>query len=265
MSKYPIGSILSRLFIGLIPLLWLGCSSTPSGDFVGSGASPDPTILRVGIAPTSPPLAYKQNGELTGLEVEFARALAAEMACELRFVELKWDDLAPALTSGRIDIIMSGMTITPARSIRVAFVTPYLRSGQIALVRRTELARMRLMLMDPENRFGAQRGTTGDFFIQANLARSKNKLYKTAEAGARGLRKGEIDVFVHDAPVNWWLASESENTSLTPIEGFLTDESLAWAVRKNDQALFDQANNFMQKIGSSGKLRDIVGRWVPFQ
>src|SRR5262245_47052573 len=83
--------------------------------------------LRVGIAPDYPPIVFKQQGRLTGLEVDCARGLEAELGRHVELVELDWDALIPALESGQIDVIMSGMSITEARARRVRFVSRYLR------------------------------------------------------------------------------------------------------------------------------------------
>src|SRR5215831_6165331 len=91
-------------------------------------ASPMPALpaLRVGLAPQYPPIAFTQDGRVTGLEVDCAHGVAGELGRQVTFIELDWDALIPALEAGQIDIIMSGMSITDARAQRVWFVSPYL-------------------------------------------------------------------------------------------------------------------------------------------
>lgn len=264
MTIRQLGFTLVAALLGTVMLIQTGCSSTSGGSQRASGAG-DPTVLAVGVAPSLPPIIYEDAGEFRGLEADLARALAQELGRRVEFVEMSWEKLPDALSRGRIDIIMSGMTITPERSMRVNFTTPYLRSGQTALVRRTDLAKLQLMLFSGENRFGAQRDTTGDFFVQRNQPSSTRFLYRKPEDGARALRRNEIDVFVHDAPINWWLASENQNTGLTVINSYLTEEYLAWAVGKDNSALLSAANAFLQKARSDGRLDPILKRWVPFQ
>src|SRR5882757_559527 len=71
--------------------------------------------LRVGITPNLPPLAFKQNGKIVGIEADFAQQLGKELGREVKFVVLDWSDQIPDLLDGKIDIIMSGMTITKTR------------------------------------------------------------------------------------------------------------------------------------------------------
>src|SRR5215471_14493718 len=80
-----------------------------------TSSAADAAPLRVGVTPNFPPIIYKEGGQLAGAEVDFAQALGAELGRPIQFVELSWEDQIPALADGRIDIIMSSMSITRAR------------------------------------------------------------------------------------------------------------------------------------------------------
>ena len=104
----------------LVALATLGCASqSPDG---ADTAVPETrgTELRVGIAPDYPPLAFKENGNILGVEPDLARALAHQLGVELVLVETPWEDLVPSLQQGRIDVIMSGMSVTEERSRAVS-------------------------------------------------------------------------------------------------------------------------------------------------
>ncbi len=95
---------------------------------------PSPSVLRIGVCANSPPVIFREkDGSYAGFEAEMARSLAASLGRSAAFVECGWEDLIPALVDNRIDIIMSGMTITESRSVRVSFTDAYMRSGQAAL------------------------------------------------------------------------------------------------------------------------------------
>jgi len=251
-------AMLLCLAAGLLCLMGCAAPSTSS-----PAASADAHVLRVGVTATMPPLIFKRSGEYAGVEADLARQLAADLGRTVRFVEVPWDRQIDALLEGRTDIIMSSMSITPARAARIDFTQPYLRSGQTALVRRTEAQALRIGMFSSGCRLGAQRGTTGDYFIQQELPRAKRIEFDTAEAGARALLDKRIDVFIHDAPVNWWLGSENEAKGLTVISLMLTEEYLAWGVRKDDPALRNAANGFLEKARASGALPATIRRWIP--
>jgi polar amino acid transport system substrate-binding protein len=218
----------------------------------------------VGIAVDLPPLAFKSRGEFTGVEPDLARALAADLGKTVEFVELRWEGLTDALLNGKVDIIMSGMTITPARLMRVNFADPYLKAGQTILVRRTDAASIQVSLFDPKTKIGAQKATTGDFWAKQNCARNDRKLFPTAPLGARALVSKQIDAFICDAPVNWWLASENEAAGLTVVGGYLTDEYLGWAVRKDDPELLEAANQFVARTKANGELAATIRNWIAY-
>ena len=76
----------------------------------------------MGLSATQPPLNMKNRaGEIIGLEVELAEILAQSMNIELRFVERPFAELIDALENDEVDLVISGMTITPERNARVAF------------------------------------------------------------------------------------------------------------------------------------------------
>lgn len=248
-----------------VGLLWVtGCTTpTPSASTAPEPERSSNATLRVGVATGLPPMIYKQDREFRGVEADFARALAQHLQRPLRFVELGWEDLIPSLFRGKIDIIMSGMSITPARQLRVSFSQPYLRLGQVALVRRNEMAKYEVGLLNTNGRVGVQKGTTGEQFAQQYLTRAAIVTFSTAEKGADSLAKREIDVFIHDAPINWWLASTHEADGLAVINTLLTDEYFAWAVSKNDTQLLAEVNQFIEKNHTGGQLQAIVRKWLP--
>ncbi len=249
--------------------LLVGCATTSTTSTTPSKPSPaepaDANVLRVGVAPVLPPLVFKAGSDYKGIEPDLARSLAAEMGKTLRFVELPWEQLSDALLRGDVDIIMSGMTITRSRLMRVNFSKPYLQAGQTLLVRGTDAVRIQMDLFDPKTRIGAQKGTTGDFWAKQNCSRNDRKLYPSANLGAKALLSKQIDAFVCDAPVNWWLASENETAGLAVVGGYLTEEYLGWAVRKEDTALLEAANRFIDQGKASGSLRTLIRNWIPYQ
>ena len=99
-----------------------------------------PAPLRVAVYANSPPMIFKSGDKYSGIEAEFARGFAAALGRPVEFINVDWNDLIPALLDDRADIIMSGLSITTLRQVRVAFCDPYLRIGQVPLCRRGELA-----------------------------------------------------------------------------------------------------------------------------
>jgi ABC-type amino acid transport substrate-binding protein len=255
-QRFSAGVLLLSASLG-----WLtGCASSPA---TSPAAPADPKVLRVGVTPTMAPMIFKQGGEYAGIEADLARKLAARLGKQVQFIETPWEKQLEALLEGRTDIIMSSLSVTPARAMRAEFTQPYMVSGQAALVRSSEALAMQIGLFTGDCRAGAQAATTGDYFVQQELPRAKRITYPNAEAGARALLDKRIDAFIHDVPVVWWLASVNEAKGLTVMQVLLTKENLAWAVRKDNTELLDAANQFLTQARQNGELQAVIKRWLP--
>lgn len=162
---------------------------------------------------------------------------------------------------------MSGMTVTPKRSYRVSFAKPYLRSGQIMLVKLDRAKNFTdgiVSLMGNRYTIGTISGTTGDYFITKTINGAKILRYKTSKDAVKGLIEGKIDVVVHDAPILCYYAAANEAEKLTPILQMGTEEYLAWAINKADSELLGKVNAFIDTIKADGRLTATVKRWVPY-
>ena len=223
-------------------------------------------VLRVGVTPNMPPLVYKQGSDVIGLEADLARALGAELGRPVRFVELKWAGQISALLENKTDIIMSGMSVTKTRAMRIAFTDSYLEVGQLALVRRSDLDRFfsRGSVMLTTGIVGVEKGTLGDLFVQQEFPHAKRVAYASPRKAVKALIKERIDLFVHDAPVVWWQAAACESEGVAAVNIPLTTEYLAWGMRVEDAALLKAVNDVLARWKLDEKLQGIVRRWIPY-
>jgi polar amino acid transport system substrate-binding protein len=243
-------------------LLLGGCASAPQSKAVA--VAPGPTVLRVGVSPNSPPMIFKTSDGLVGVEKELAENLGQELGRKVVFVEEKWENLIDALCEDRIDIIMSSMSITAARSYRIAFSDPYLRVGQMELARADEKYKYLGNLTALADRgVGLKPGTTGDFLVRQEFPGVSRKYFNTGEAAAEALVRKKIDLFINDAPMIWYLAGqyESKGLAVTPI--VLTEEQLAWGLRRTDTELRASVNAFLKKAQTNGSLTRTFSKWMP--
>jgi polar amino acid transport system substrate-binding protein len=262
------------LIILFCVVLMAACGGTApkSRDATQSATAADG--LRVGVSPDFPPLIHKQGGTITGLEAELAREFAAFYGKPHRFVEIPWPELIPALLDGRIDIIMSGMSITAERKIRIAFSQPYFRTGQMAVVRREDKGRFPtgyygIRGQSPVLRFGVVEGTTGEIFVRRNFGEAKSiTAYRTAREGLAALTTlvmvHRIDIFITDGPVQIMLLAEQPSEDLGLLPYLLTEESLAWGMRKEDRELQAAADGFLETLKDEGRLEPIIEHWIPY-
>ena len=257
-------SVLIFLLAGLV--LLGGCEATRQNTVQTVEKSPEKGILRVGVATNLQPLVYRRGNSVVGLEADMAREMAKDLGKSLQFVEYDWEDLIPALIDNKIDIIMSGMSITALRQVRIAFTIPYFKSGLMALIRREDAARFStgLFSLTTSSAIGAIKDTTSEYFVQTNYASVNMKLYSNTQKAVKALKDKEIDMFIYDAPMILYLASENETRGLTALFTLLTEEYLAWGVRKDNKEMLEQANNFLRTANDDGRLQQMIKYWIPF-
>ena len=247
-----------RLSVLLPTLFFVGCGSLDI-----SGKSEEP--LRVGITPDYAPLIYKQEGKVTGLEADLARQLGQALGRPIEFIQLRWEDQLSELMKGHTDIVMSGMSITEARKLRATFTEPYLLNGAMALFRSHDAANFKNKndILNTTETVGVQSGTTAEVFVRKHLPNARVIALASPEVAPRELRRRRIDLFIHDAHSIALLASENEG-ELTGLFVPLTDEAIAWAVRRSDTKLLADVNHILQRWKNNGVLIATIEKWMPY-
>jgi len=252
-----------KWFLKIAPILFValltGCAA------VQQPASRE-DALRIGITPDYPPIIFKAGEEIKGAEADFGNLLAKELNKTPEFIELPWAEQIPALIEGRIDIIMSGMSVTDARKVRVDFTEPYMKSGLMTLMRAEDAPKyptLESIKQSPGN-VGVVQGTTGEVFVRANFTRAQ-QIISMAKAGdsVYPIKNRRIDLFIYDAPAIAWLVSENE----ADLKGFwepFNEEYLAWAVKRGDKELLARVNSTIRKWKNDGTMRDVLKHWLPY-
>jgi len=223
-----------------------------------------PAPLRVAVDPHEPPFVYKSGEKLSGLEIELARGLGDALNRPVVFVETSMTDLIPALLDDKADIVMSGMAINRLRQVRTAFCSPYLRIGQLALCRRAELSIYvnNNNLQNVRGDIGVVTGSTGDMVVSAQFAFAGHTPFPTYAEAVQALLSKKVDLVLADYPVAIWECAENE-ASIGMVPNFLSQEDVAWAVRKDDDALRSAANAYLEQLRTSGKLALTIHKWIP--
>ena len=221
--------------------------------------------LRVGITPNNPPLIFRQGGQIAGVEADLARQLGKALNRPIQFIELSWDQQISALLNGETDIIMSGMSITDARKVRIDFTDVYLKSGLVASFRAEDIPKYTSVqsVLESFATVGMIEGTTGDAFVKRNVPKAvRISRLTTPKDAASELKRRSIDIFIHDAPSIIWLVSENE-ADLAALWEPLNEESLAWGVKKGNGLFLEKVNRILGDWKSDGTLNTVLLRWLP--
>ena len=249
-------ALLLSLF--LVSCILAGCTKL-------TGASSGEPALRIGVSPDYPPVIFEQDGEIVGIEADFAHRLGNDLRRPIQFVELPFEDLLDALEAGEVDVVMSGLSNTPDRADRVQFIEPYMEIGQLALIRNRDIGRFGRIqhIRRPGTRVGFQRGTTGERYVASSLSRASSFAFDNVADGLRSLRADRIDYFIHDAPTIWRIAGDVANRDLHGLYRPLTTEQISWAVRRNDPQLATVLNATLAHWKREGFVDPIIQRWIP--
>lgn len=221
--------------------------------------------LRVGMSADYPPLHFKQDGRFVGIEADNAKAVGKILSRRVEIVQLPLEELVAALQAGKVDVIMSGLSVTAQRSAQVQFTESYLRVGQMAIMHKSKLGRYSQpwAVYREGVRIGVKAGSTGADFAQRELPDAQVTEFENTEQAFAALRTDAIDMYIHDAPTSWELANGMENDDLISLYSPLTEEMLAWAVRKDDDALAGDLNRALRLMQGNGSLQYILNRWIP--
>jgi len=221
--------------------------------------------LRVGTSGDSPPMSvHDREGKLMGLDIDLVQALADTMKVKVRFVELPFAELIPALERGEIDIAAAGMTITPERNARVAFVGPYFVSGNTLLTRKGELADIEdpAQLDDAKLSFAARDGSTSAAFVRAHLPKAKLVTVPDNEAAVKALLAGEVDATVSDLNVCVLARMRHPDAELHVHLPPLTTEPLGLALPPDSGLFLNLVTNYLKTLEETGELAQLKAKWL---
>lgn len=221
--------------------------------------------LRVGMSGVQPPLTMKnRDGELVGLDVDLARALAEAMDLELELVEAPFADLLPGLARDRFDLVISSLTITPARNTRVAFAGPYLISGAMLLTREVLVDELQEIesLNSSDRTFGALEGSTSADLIREAFPEATLLLSPDLDSLVPRIVSGEIDGLIGDLPYVRFVLARHPDAGLAELPAPFTTEPLGIALPPDSPLFANLVQNYLNTLEYTGRLIQMKVRWL---
>lgn len=253
-------------------LLTLGaCGPAPSGTAARTGSSNqleqilEQGELRVGLSANQPPLNMKnKKGEIVGLEVDLIRELTDSMGLEPRFVEMPFAELLPALEANRVDLVISGMTITPERNARVAFAGPYLVSGKSVLSKSEEITYVDTPeALDLADRtYAALAGSTSERFVKKAMPSAQLVTTPDYDSAVQKVIAGEVDALVADFPICAVSVLRYPEEELSMLVTPFTVEPLGIALPPGDPLFVNLVQNYLHTLDDTGILVQLKARWL---
>ena len=200
-----------------------------------------------------------EQNQPTGIDVELARALATSLGKELVIRNTAFDGLIPALQTGKLDLIISSMTITAKRAETIDFSDPYVHMGICLLVNAGSNVQRPDDLNAPSRKVVVKNGTTGFFFAQEHLPQAQ--LLQVSEAGACVLEvvQGKADAFIYDQFSVFQYQRQNARTTRAVLEP-LRREDWGIGVRKGNGELLSQVNAFLTDFRAQHGLETIAAK-----
>ena len=221
--------------------------------------------LHVGMELAYPPFEMTdEKGEPKGVSVDLARELGKFLGKEVQIQNTAFDGLIPALKTGRIDLIISSMTATPARAQSIDFSEPYVKTGLCLLVSKNSPIHSIQDLDQPGKTVAVKQGTTGQTYAVNSIKTAKVLVLDMETAGVLEVVQGKADGFIYDQMStysNWKRNPETTRPILKPFK----EESWAVGLRKGDTELLSEVNRFLKDFRARGGFEQLGDRHLKEQ
>jgi ABC-type amino acid transport substrate-binding protein len=220
--------------------------------------------VRVGMSGSQPPFVMKdKSGEMMGFEVDLAKALAAAMDVKLKIVAKPFAELLPALERGEVDMVMSGLTITPERSLKFAFAGPYYVSGKSVLTKTPALAEItQAPAFNRENlTLVALEGSTSAAFAKSSLPKAKLKTAPDYRSAAQMVLDNKAQAMIADLPVCVFVMAQHPDAGLTTSGALLTMEPIGVALPLDDPQLTSLVKGLIDAMETTGEIEKATKYW----
>ncbi|NBI71849.1 basic amino acid ABC transporter substrate-binding protein [Clostridiaceae bacterium] len=205
-----------------------------------------------------PPYEFHDGGEIVGIDVEIAAAIAAEMGMDFEVEDIAFDSIIPEVQSGKADFGAAGMTVTEDRKQSVDFSDSYATATQVIIIKEDNAD-----IVSPDDlegkTIGVQLGTTGDIYA-SDIADATIEQYNKGFEAVQALTQNKIDAVIIDGePAKVFVA---ENEGLKILDEAFTTEEYAICVEKGNTELLEGINAAIASLKESGELQKIVDKYI---
>ena len=223
----------------------------------GTGCTKKQTELIMATNAEFPPYEYYDGDKIVGIDAEIEQAIADEMGATLVIEDMQFDSILASVQTGKADMGVAGMTITEDRLQNVDFSIPYATAMQVIIVPEDS------DITTPDDlagkTIGVQLGTTGDIYAD-DIEDATIERYNKGFEAVSALTQGKVDaVIIDNEPAKVFV---SQNEGLKVVSEEFTIEEYAIAIKKGNTDLLNQVNDAISKLQESGKLQEIVDKYI---
>ena len=222
--------------------------------------------LKMGTNASFPPYEYydDETGEIVGIDAEVAAAICEKLGCELEIVDMDFDAIIPAITTGKIDFGMAGMTVTEERKQSVDFSTSYATGIQSVIVKEdSDITSVDdLFAEGASHKIGVQQGTTGDLYCSWDIedeGLGSLERFKNGTDAVLALTSGKVDCVVIDNEPAKKYVEANEGLKILDTEYAVEDYAIALA---KDSELTGKINAALEELIADGTVQAIIDKYI---
>lgn len=234
------------------------------------GASSAAEHVRIAVEGVYPPFNYMENGQLTGFDVDIAKALCEKAQLECEWVTQEWDGMIPGLLANKYDAIIASMRITEERKKKVDFTDKYYATpAHFMAPKAAKVTDVSPAALEGKT-IGVQGSTVQASFLEKNYPKSTVKAYQAVDDANADLAAGRIDLVLSDKVLlGDWLQKNADGSCCELVGEDLKDPKdwgpgMGIAVRKDETALRDKFNAAIKAIREDGTYEKINAKYFPF-
>ena len=205
-----------------------------------------------------------KNGQFIGFDIDIAKEMAKAMGVKFVPVNTEFDGIIPALMTDKFDIILSGMTITQERNLKIGFTDPYIVVGQSILLNKKLEGKITSweQLNDPQYSVVSRQGTTGEEAAKRYLPKAKFKTFEKEADGALEVANDRADAWVYDMPFNVVFYAEQGKGKVIHLDKPFTFEPLGIGIKQGDPDFMNFLNNFLRQLKADGRYDRMYDKWI---
>lgn len=218
-------------------------------------------VIKIATFDANPPFGSvdAKTHQLVGYDVDFAKALAQALGVKLKLIATNPANRIPLLQSGKADLIVADITITPERAEVIDFSLPYFVTGQQFLVPATSADQLDSY---QKARIGAVKGTTGEQALHQRFPQSRVLSYDDIPLALTALRNGNVQAITQDSTILvGLLAAAPDKANFKILPDLLSKEEIGVGVKKGEPALLKAVNDELVKLEKSGQAAKIYDVW----
>lgn len=220
----------------------------------------EPAVLHMATEGTFPPYEYYDNGQLVGIDIEVAGAIAEKLGMKLETTDIAFESIIPGVQAGKYDIGMAGVTVSEERLQQVNFSDSYATGVQVVIVK--EGGKVQSLDDMADAIIGTQSGTTGFIYASSDFGDDHVKSFTKTTDAVEALKNGQVDcVLLDNAPAEA-LVDANPDAGLSILETAYTVEDYAIAINKENTDLQAKINAALAELVADGTLQSIIDKYI---